>query len=367
MKKRVLAMMLVSVMAVSLAACGTSKTKTEEGATESTTETAETSTTATEGDVVSNDLFAITLPAECTDKYVAEVTDTGIMIYDKESKEANFGGFTFGVTAYENPKDHATDMEIKMGELTTTDGVVYDITMSQPSDVQYDYENNEEMPETYAALYNGKEDIIKGLQGQNGATFVWEGGTRGEDLYKDVLAKHVQAINEKWDAKKLEGEEMSTMYAAVAENSDKPLESIGYIYKDLNHDGIDELLIGEIADGEWKGIVYDIYTVVNREPAHVLSGSDKDRYFVNQYGAIIKEFNNGEKETGYMTYDLAPNTTELWDQVAFKTDENAKEPWFVSYDNGETWEEASEEDYTMQLNNFLPYEELEYTALSTIK
>ena len=314
---------------------------------------------ADENGVLSNGLFTITMPKEVEGTYLAYATDNRISVYEKSANEAGFGGFTFSVEAYKEPSEYAGGMDTKVGEMTTADGTVYDVTRSYPSDVQWDYNKGEEMPTEYAALYNGAEDIIKTLS-CDGGNFTFGAGTKGEDLYSDVIAQLKKAIDEKWDASKLEENNMSPMYCSV----EKP----GYAYKDINHDGIDELLVGEIADGEMKGIVYDIYTMVDRVPTHVLSGTDSNRYFAQDTGWIVNIFSDGEGMKCSESYDIEPNTTNLLQQVGLKYESNEKgeSQWFISYSDPveDKWESISEEEYNSRLEIIEDIDRIDYKSLS---
>ena len=110
------------------------------------------------GDIISNDLLSITLPKEVNGTYIIKNIDKGIYIYDKVSSDAGFGGFAFGIAAYKNPKDYASAPGTKkLGEITDKNGIIYDITLIQPTDVQFDYVNNRK--ETYMPLYKLAEKI----------------------------------------------------------------------------------------------------------------------------------------------------------------------------------------------------------------
>ncbi|MCR5788990.1 MAG: hypothetical protein K6G83_03800 [Lachnospiraceae bacterium] len=317
---------------------------------------------------VSNGLFSVTLPPEAAGLFVAETTDDGITIYEKEANEAGYGGYAFGIAAYKEPSEYAGGMDMKVGEFTDGDGTLYDIVVQYPSDIQYDYTKYEDVPQNYLLLTDSMEDVAKTVAGADGkGTFVWGGGTKGEDLYPEVLAELVTAITEGYDANRLEEEGMSSMYYAMSTASDGDvLDSVGYAFYDTNHDGVDELLVGEIADGDWKGVVYDIYTMVDREPAHVLSGWDRSRYYALKSGMVINEYSGGAAMSGWDVFDIEPNTTEILPQVSFKVDEyeNEDAPWFISYDNGETWESVPEEEFTEFLSRFQDYMRFDYTPLS---
>ena len=377
MKKKTLIMALALCVTVLASACGNNAADTVAPTTESIDEdsgSANEASATDQGDglIISNKLFSITLPKESEGQFIANTEDNRIAIYDKEANEAGFGGFAFDVAAYENPSDYAGGMDNKVGELTTGDGTLYDIVIQYPSDVQFDYEKyTESMPENYERLYKGAEDIVKSLKSADGSgTFVWGAGTKGEDLYNDILDKYVTAVKEGWDANKLEEEGMSSEFFVLAQQADKdPLDAIGYAYYDTNIDGIDELVIGDMSQEEdWKGTVYDIYTMVDRKPAHVISGYARNRFYVLEHGMICNVYSGGAAEYGYRVFDIEPNTTNIMYQVTLKVDEyeDADNPYFISYDDEETWEGYSEEEWNDRLQNFSDYVRFDFTPLSMV-
>ena len=216
-------------------------------------------------------------------------------------------------------------------------------------------------PEAFKLLYE-IGDVIN-VSGVNGSTYYKNQGMKGEDLYKEVLQKHRLAINEKWDSTKLEKENMSYMYNVIEDKS-----KIGYVFYDVNVDGIDELLIGEIAQGDWKGVIYDIYTMVNREPKHVISGGARDRYYVCDGSFVCNEYSSGALESGVRVYNLVENSTELYPQVSFKYDgyTNPKKPWFLSYSDNQ-WENVSEKTYEERKKVFDKYERFDFIPLNKFK
>ena len=149
-------------------------------------------------------------------------------------------------------------------------------------------------------------------------------------------------------------------------------DKIGYAYYDVNVDGIDELLIGEIADGAWQGVIYDMYTMVNREPKHVISGGSRNRYYVCDGSFVCNEYSSGAGESGVRVYNLVENSTELFPQVSFKYDSytNPKQPWFLSYGNeanDDKWENISEEKFRERKQVFEKYERFDFTPINSIK
>ena len=244
------------------------------------------------------------------------------------------------------------------------------MVLKYPTDVQYDYTKSTKAPESYKSLYDLGENV--NIQGIKGSIYFKNQGTKGKDLYNNILKKHITAINEKWDSIKLEKENMSYMYNIISQTNNNALDKIGYAYYDVNADGIEELLIGEITNGDWKGIIYDIYTMVNRNPEHVTSGGNRNRYYVCDNTFICNEYSSGAMESGIRVYNLVENSTELFPQVSFKYDgyTNSKKPWFISYgseiDNQE-WENVSEEKFNERKKVFEKYERFDFIPFNKIK
>ena len=318
----------------------------------------------TKDTTIKTKLFSITLPEELRGFYEVKKEKEKISIFHKESKKAGFGGFAFGIKVYKNPSDHAVlPGSRKLGELTDKSGNLYDVVLKHPTDVQYDYTISPEAPESFKILYNIGDSI--NIQGINGSSYYKNQGMKGEDLYKNILEKHITAINEKWDSSKLEKENMSYMYNVIAQTNKNPLNKIGYAYYDVNADGIEELLIGEIAEGNWKGVVYDIYTMVDRKPQHVVRGGTRNRYYVCDDSFVCNEYSSGALERGVRVYNLVENTNELYPQVNFKYDgySNPKQPWYLSYSD-EKWENVTEEAFNERKKVFDKYERFDFIPLS---
>lgn len=310
---------------------------------------------------IKNKLFTITLPEELKNLYEYKKEKYKISIFHKASKKAGFGGFAFGIKAYKNPSEHAVlPGSIKLGELRDKKGSLYDIVLKHPTDVQYDYTKSEKPPESFKLLYDlGNIVTIKGI---NGSTYFKNQGMKGKDLYKDILLKHKKAMIEKWDSSKLEKENMSYMYNLI------PRNEIGYAYYDINADGIEELIFGEIAQGKLKGVIYDIYTMVDRKPQHVISGGNRNRYYICDNSFVCNEYSSGAKESGVRIYILVENSTELYPQLSFKYDgyENPKNPYFISY-SYDKWENYSKKEFYERKKCFEKYERINYIPLESVK
>ncbi len=344
-----------------------SETETEEND-DAATSIDEEELTPDENGVVSNGFISITMPADCEGTYLATSYENSINIYDKASSEAGFGGFAFNVSATDS-YDNLGGMKTKIGELTDGDGKLFQVYISYPSDVQWDYISGEEMPESYAALYKNAEEIAATLQAVNGGTYADGAGTKGEDIFGDYVKEIITTIENAKDANELEAADLSPMYYSITQGDEAkdPMEAIGVCYADINVDGIDEMFIGDMDSNE----IYDVYTSIDGEPSHVVSGHNRDYFKI--YGTGLVEYVlESAGVTSINLYDITPNTTEMLSQVSLKVDEtaDADDMWSTSYDYGETWESITEEEYKdymdsfENMNNKNPHK---FTALKDLK
>lgn len=316
---------------------------------------------------ISNGFMSITMPKDLEGTYVAYTMDGEINIYDKESKDAGFGGFVFGVCVTDDYAQYG-GMRKKIGELKDKDGQLYHVLLALPSDVQWDYTKSEEMPATYKAISDRDREIAATLEPDQGGEYVDGGGTKGEEIYGDLLKEIVNDIQNAKDSNELEEKNLSPVYYAMTQgaNPQDPMKDIGVSYTDFNLDGVDEMVLCEIENGQ----VYDIFGSVDGKPAHVISGNWRDYFKV--YGSVIAEYTTeGAGVSIISVYDLLPNSTELFPQYSIKLDETdgAEFKWSVSYEE-DKWEELSEEDYKQRLSNIeftSEDEKAEYTALGNLK
>ena len=109
--------------------------------------------------------------------------------------------------------------------------------------------------------------------------------------------------------------------------------------------------------------------MVDRKPAHVLSGWDRSRYFVCDDFFLCNEYSEGADLSGCTVTALMDNSTETYPQVMFKMDgyENKEQPWFISYGPEEEWENVTEEEYNEVKDRFSNYNRFDYTPMAEVQ
>lgn len=317
--------------------------------------------------VIATDLIQITIPDELQGTTYAKVSEDRISVYDKELVDAGWPGLVFEVGTSSNCNIFAGGMFTKQGEIFAADGTIYNVGRGYASEIQWDY-NEPDMPESYKKLLDATDSIFENITGVGGNKFVFKSGTKGEDIYSAVLDKYITAVNENWDAIKCEEEEISPEIAAITANAEKPLETIGYAFADMNNDGIEDLFIGDMSGSEIDGMVYDVYSTVDREATHIVTGTARDRYYAYGNYALVNEFSGGAMENGSVIWIFEPNSTDMVCQLGYKYDAYTDEenPWFSTYDN-EEWTAVSEDEYNAGIEHIEGQKmALEFTALATI-
>ncbi len=320
-----------------------------EAASESTSE----SGTSYDTNEFSNDYFKITMPEEVEGLYEVETTNDSISIFEKKSKEDGFGGL---VVTFRATEEFAGGPYEKIGEVSDSNAVIYDLIKGYATEIQWNYEEPD-MPEAYKKLEDCTDVITGSIEGVNGFNYTEGAGTKGEDLYNTVLAKYVKAANEGWDSSKYEEEGMSPEFAGVS------TEEIGFSYMDINVDGIEELFVGIISD-DTKNIAYDVYTIAGHAPAIVASGSAESYYCNDDDVFLANEYVDGEVK-GFAVYNLDTGSTVLTYQWGVKYDEgaDAAEPWFKGYSQDE-YEKITKEDYEREITISDNYRDFQYQPLS---
>lgn len=108
------------------------------------------------------------------------------------------------------------------------------------------------------------------------------------DYYENLIAV-ARECAVKNNGEKPEGYDFSSV---IYMKKDWDYGTLGYLIKDIDGNGTDELIFGGNADESdswYDGIIYDIYTISNGELVHVLDGWERSRYFLCENGIIAHE------------------------------------------------------------------------------
>lgn len=314
---------------------------------------------------ISNSYFSFTVPDDAKNTYSVEKFDNGVYVCEKVSKKSDMGGFAFGLKIYKSPSDYA-DLEDnkKIGELVDKNGIIYDMVLIKPTEIRYG--DDEKIEKDFTRLYEYTNEIGENIKGVNGAKYFNNRGMKGEDLYGEVLKKYKTAFLEDWSYSKYRKEKLNCIYTTLSKSSKELLDKIGYVYYDINADGVDELIIGEISKSNSKGIIYDVYTMVDRKPTLVFSSSSSEKNFVCNDNLIWNGYSPKSESEIITICSLEKNSTKTVPQVVFKSnkklDKNHK--WSITYGIYGKPGFVTKKEFNERLKYYCSYKRFDYSPIS---
>lgn len=143
--------------------------------------------------------------------------------------------------------------------------------------------------------------------------------------YDEVIELYIRAIKERWNSDKISefGFEPCCFVSSM--------ESDGYLLKDLNGDGNDELIILprsclEYRDAEERGILYAVYTMKDGKPIRVLYSWTRRRNYLCTDGEIYSEGSDGAAYFTACIYDIRDGKAVVREgvQTTDRMDENGE-------------------------------------------
>ena len=163
--------------------------------------------------------------------------------------------------------------------------------------------------------------------------------TNAADPYAEVNARYQQALTEGWDMDQLDEADMNILMAAEYESED----CFGYLELDIDQDGSPELLIGPRADGEEPNEIMDLYSIVKGEPTRLISGGDREHYYLCEDGSIYYEGAESAFTSYTISYEFCGDYLRELQNLRYDWEMDNDNPWFLV--DGENYEPISEEDY----------------------
>ena len=185
--------------------------------------------------------------------------------------------------------------------------------------------------------------------------------------YDEILGKYKLAQMEQWDMERLMNEGVSTLCQyCYGETPD--VSGMGYLMRDLDGNGVDELLIGPLKGDEFtEHMIFDLYTVEDGEAVQVFQGQERDRYYSTNADMIYNEGDGGAGNSAVSNYVLEGKELVLKESLINQSMDNPENPWRYTTDTDSdagndtlvTEEEAQTLMQTYKGNiTTLPYEPL---------
>ena len=138
------------------------------------------------------------------------------------------------------------------------------------------------------------------------------------------------------------------------------LDTVGYVFLDLDEDGFDELYIGPAdwpTDSEEGTPVYDMFMQSQGKVYHVFSGGERDFLTIpeNGEGVVIERGSNGADSSviNFWNMYIPEGNLTLGTSLIYDGETDPENPYYISYSEDESDRESiSEEDWNMHQDNY---------------
>ena len=146
-----------------------------------------------------------------------------------------------------------------------------------------------------------------------------------DTVYNEIIEEFYHTIK----YADLQGEVKEGLNGVVEAGSymgEDALDEIGYLLKDINNDGIKELLVGQSYSDEYayvKNDLYAVYTLVGDSPVFVLEGRSRNCYSLMEEGKIYNGGSNGASYRVFGTYTLGKEGKLVCEDFNFSYDKSS--------------------------------------------
>lgn len=156
-----------------------------------------------------------------------------------------------------------------------------------------------------------------------------ENDREGHGYYEDLIAVAGECAI-KNNGEEPEGYDFSSM---LYMKKDWDYGTLGYLIKDIDGNGTDELIFGGNAEEStswYDGIIYDIYTISDGELVHVLDGWERNRYFLCENGSIANEGSGSAFDGTHAYFTLKGAELLLIESVIWNQDQWANDTYYYT-------------------------------------
>ena len=181
------------------------------------------------------------------------------------------------------------------------------------------------------------------------------------DLYGDVLANFYDIIAHP-DGERMFADGEFGVFEATQALGDAALDTIGYVFIDLNGDGTDELLVGVFDTMEGAFVnneLYAGYTLVGDAPVLLFEGRARNAYSLMEGGSFYYYGSGGAMYSIFGEAVLNDNSALEWVDYYFtyETDETMTEIGFFHNNSGE-WDPHVSEQLDTDVDAFFAMQDV---------
>lgn len=147
------------------------------------------------------------------------------------------------------------------------------------------------------------------------------------DPYASLLDRYEAALSLSWEMSEYRLEHWPDLpnilinpywYWQPEDRTESLLDRIGYVRRDLDGDGSEELLLGWVGNDIWnldQGYVFAIYTLVDGQPVLAVEGWERSLYVVREDGYLYNTGSSSAWERDWYKYRFDPSAEGYLDEL----------------------------------------------------
>ena len=240
-----------------------------------------------------------------------------------------------------------------------------------PSDVQF-LENDPVSQRQYEALQSDSQGVLTRFLKDNGihindmcpASSVFSPPARGDAASTTGYAAYDALLGEISDLRRSGASEAQTDFSHDLLSANDYYQTPGWLLRDLDGDGIPELLLG--ADwGDGHSVIFNIYRLDGAKAVRVVDGWNRSRWYLCTDGSLANEGSSSAFESSYSYYRYTSGELQHLKTLLYLDDGSGSSPWRYSvtadqYVNSGDFRSVTEAEATAVMDKYT-HETLAFT------
>ena len=240
-----------------------------------------------------------------------------------------------------------------------------------PSDVQF-LENDPVSQRQYETLQSDSQGVLMRFLKDNGihindmcpASSVFSPPARGDAASTTGYAAYDALLAEISDLRRSGASEAQTDFSHDLLSANDYYQTPGWLLRDLDGDGIPELLLG--ADwGDGHSVIFNIYRLDGAKAVRVVDGWNRNRWYLCTDGSLANEGSSSAFESSYSYYRYTSGELQHLETLLYLDDGSGSSPWRYSvtadqYVNSGDFHSVTEAEATVVMDKYT-HETLAFT------
>ena len=240
-----------------------------------------------------------------------------------------------------------------------------------PSDVQF-LENDPVSYRQYKALQSDSQGVLTRFLKDNGihindmcpASSVFSPPARGDAVRATGYAAYDALLAEISDLRRSGASDVQTDFSHDLLSANDYYQTPGWLLRDLDGDGIPELLLGANWD-EGHTVIFNIYRSGGTRAVRVVNGWNRNRWYLCTDGSLANEGSSSAFESSYSYYRYTSGELQHLETLLYLDDGSGGSPWRYSvttdqYVNSGDFHSVTEAEATAVMDKYT-HETLAFT------